>query len=358
MTDEKRPVLLALAISGKKLAKMGLWKFFDVCAERGGVKLLVPSPEGVRTLHHAKETEFGGKENELVFPLAPAFAGLIVQADVVLSKVTNALVSRDEALINDVRNFCSNIERHPSCTHLDELAGQEATLDRDAIGQHLFAMEAGLNRGLAGAFRIHNPRHKTFERAAGPEEMFDTDGLDFPVVCKTRQAGGDASAHKMGIAFNEAGLHDFDVPFIAQEFANHDNAIYKVFVIGSFVHTVRRPSLPNLPLGMSKTILFDSQFPLEPQLKAHFAQTERVAGADPVDPPEDFVHEVARALGQEFGLSLFGFDIIRNSRTGNYGIIDLNYFPGYIGVPDFEQRLYDHVLAAGRAARRNKSSSE
>lgn len=35
---------------------------------------------------------------------------------------------------------------------------------------------------------------------------------------------------------------------------------------------------------------------------------------------------------KETKIALFGFDIIIDDHTGNYGIIDLNYMPSYAGV--------------------------
>jgi hypothetical protein len=68
------------------------------------------------------------------------------------------------------------------------------------------------------------------------------------VVCKTLEAGGSSAAHKIGIIFHESALHNdgFEPPFFLQEFFNHNNAIYKVFVIGDFHHVVKRPSVPNV----------------------------------------------------------------------------------------------------------------
>lgn len=48
------------------------------------------------------------------------------------------------------------------------------------------------------------------------------------------------------IEFGE-GLHDFDPPFVVQEFLNHNNTIFKVFVIGDQYQVVKRKSIPNLP---------------------------------------------------------------------------------------------------------------
>jgi inositol-1,3,4-trisphosphate 5/6-kinase / inositol-tetrakisphosphate 1-kinase len=330
--------VLALAISGDKVAKMGLWTFFDVCAREGGVRFLLPATnpgDSPRVVQRISREEFEGREKDIVFPQRPG-SGIVGRCDVVLSKLTNALVSSTPSVREDARAFAAEIESASSVCHLDILAGQEATLDRETLGTHLVAMDADFSKTHSN---LHNPRHVTFDSPVGPGEKYDIGDLEFPVICKTRQAGGAASAHKMGIAFSEEGMHDFEPPFIAQEYFNHDNAVFKVFVLGDFVHTVTRPSVPNLPESVKQTLFFDSQHPLEDQIRP-FLGDEVVQNSTPVEPSQDLVRDIVTALSKEFSLSLFGFDLIRSTKTGKFGIIDLNYFPGYIGVPEFEERLY------------------
>lgn len=50
----------------------------------------------------------------------------------------------------------------------------------------------------------------------------------------------------MGVVFNEAGLHDFEPPFVAQEFYNHNATIFKIFVLGDSIDCIRRKSVPNV----------------------------------------------------------------------------------------------------------------
>jgi hypothetical protein len=46
------------------------------------------------------------------------------------------------------------------------------------------------------------------------------------------------------------------------------------------------------------------------------------------DPPLDTVKHVAGALSATLGLSLLGFDMVTNTKTGQHAVIDVNYFPG------------------------------
>jgi inositol 1,3,4-trisphosphate 5/6-kinase len=54
-------------------------------------------------------------------------------------------------------------------------------------------------------------------------------------------------------------------------------------------------------------------------------------------------------IGQRaFGLELFGVEIAEETRS--LSVIDVNYFPGYRGVPDAAQHLVGYLLTAMRAA--------
>ena len=62
-------------------------------------------------------------------------------------------------------------------------------------------------------------------------------------------------------------------------------------------------------------------------------------------PPLGFVEEIARAMREETGLNLFNFDVIRDAKNGNrYFVIDINYFPGYAKMPNYESVLTDFFL--------------
>lgn len=61
-------------------------------------------------------------------------------------------------------------------------------------------------------------------------------------------------------------------------------------------------------------------------------------------------HEaIARRCARAFGLSLYGLDLVE--QDGEASVVDVNYFPGYRGVPDAARRIADLVwrTARGRA---------
>ncbi len=59
------------------------------------------------------------------------------------------------------------------------------------------------------------------------------------------------------------------------------------------------------------------------------------------------VNKIAQIVQNLFELNLVGIDIIIDRHTGDYAVIDVNYFPGYEGITDFSKELFDlcqHLL--------------
>lgn len=59
-------------------------------------------------------------------------------------------------------------------------------------------------------------------------------------------------------------------------------------------------------------------------------------------PPMSLITEIATGLRKETKLHLFNFDLIRDTKVGNkYLVIDINYFPGYAKMPNYESVVAD-----------------
>lgn len=59
------------------------------------------------------------------------------------------------------------------------------------------------------------------------------------------------------------------------------------------------------------------------------------------------VNKIAKTVQNLFDLHLVGIDIIIDKNTGDYAVIDVNYFPGYEGITDFSKQLFhlcQHLL--------------
>lgn len=132
--------------------------------------------------------------------------------------------------------------------------------------------------------------------------------------------------HGAGIAVAETpsalpGTDAYPELVFAQDYLARARVDLKVFGIGEAVFGVRKP----------------------------FAADSFLRAGEPV-PLAPEVVDLARRCGQAFGLELYGLDIAEDADGPR--VIDVNYFPGYRGVPDAARRLADYIgqVGGGRAA--------
>ncbi|KAF6151714.1 hypothetical protein GIB67_001997 [Kingdonia uniflora] len=183
-----------------------------------------------------------------------------------------------------------------------------------------------------------------------PEELLGVDpmqGLKFPVIAKPLVADGSAKSHKMSLIFNRDGLKKLKPPAVLQEFVNHGGVIFKVYVVGDHVTCVKRKSLPDVSEEKLRTLGGSLSFSQISNLPTHErAEDVETTHLDQMEmPPLSFITDIARGLGKAMRLHLFNFDVIRDVKVGShYLVIDINYFPGYAKMPDYEAVLTDFFL--------------
>ncbi|TYJ47023.1 hypothetical protein E1A91_A02G159700v1 [Gossypium mustelinum] len=130
---------------------------------------------------------------------------------------------------------------------------------------------------------------------------------------------------------------------ITEEFVNHGGVVFKVYVAGKYFRCVKRKSLPDI--SEEKLVNLKGSLP--------FSQVSNLAAAGGGEgckfektemPPESLVKELVEGLKEELRLNLFNFDVIRDGKNKeNYLVIDINYFPGYAKMPDFESVITDFL---------------
>jgi ribosomal protein S6--L-glutamate ligase len=123
-----------------------------------------------------------------------------------------------------------------------------------------------------------------------------------------RDAAGLASAAASG-----------SYPMIVQEYIPGPGEDLKVYVVGEQVFAVSKP----------------------------FSESSFAVAGRPV-PVEPEVRDAALRTGAALGLGLYGLDVIE-SPDGPF-VVDVNYFPGYKGVPDAAPMIADYVDAYARGA--------
>lgn len=241
--------------------------------------------------------------------------------------------------------------------------------------------------------------------------------LTFPLIVKPLTAAGTVESHRMMVVMARSGLKRVQFPCLLQEYANHDEILYKVYVLGDIVKVFPRPSFPNLPVGES---LVDSEYKGHRHLEACFefdsqgiypkpgdfsVSEKRVKGCSlptllaescfdiSTDKHQfgfwlsqnsfngrrgkdestvykltaDEIQPIAETLRRAFGLELFGFDVLVTCLPNNDSIcsteccremfvVDVNYFPSYKEVQNFPS-LLAHYLAK-RAIERHITSDD
>jgi ribosomal protein S6--L-glutamate ligase len=133
-----------------------------------------------------------------------------------------------------------------------------------------------------------------------------------PIVVKPHRGLHGAEVHVVRSPAELAALPAPQGPVIAQDYVAGGGQDLKLYVVGEQVFGVRKA--------------FSS---------GSFSEPGRPCEVPPA------AHDVALRCGQAFGLSLYGLDVIE-SRYGPV-VVDVNYFPGYRGVPDADVVVAEHL---------------
>jgi ribosomal protein S6--L-glutamate ligase len=119
---------------------------------------------------------------------------------------------------------------------------------------------------------------------------------------------------------NEPALNE---PVLVQKYVEGNGEDLKVYVIGKDVFATRKPFHPD-----------------------SFRQPGQLC------PVSTEVRDIALRCGEIFGLGLYGLDIIEGSKGPI--VVDLNYFPGYKGVPNASSLLADYIEKYALGGRSSK----
>ncbi|CAO3587067.1 unnamed protein product [Absidia cylindrospora] len=190
--------------------------------------------------------------------------------------------------------------------------------------------------------------------------------LIFPLMCKRRTACSSTESHQMTIIPSPRYLTDKwadhygdKEPIIVQHFIQHDGVIIKVYVARGQIHVSTRPSFINVTEDTA-IIEFDSQL-LPKQFDDSTASQE--LGSSTQSLPQavlssdathiqaqkealidyDRLQQIADTLHGQLGLTFYGFDVLLESVTNNYYVVDVNYFPGFKNFPQF-QSVFVNIL--------------
>ncbi|XP_061354474.1 inositol-tetrakisphosphate 1-kinase 4-like isoform X2 [Gastrolobium bilobum] len=170
-------------------------------------------------------------------------------------------------------------------------------------------------------------------------------GMKLPLVAKPLIVDGSAKSHELFLAYDEFSLSELEPPLVLQEFVNHGGLVFKIYIVGETIKVVRRFSLPNISKHELSKV--DGLFRF-PRVSCAAASADD-ADLDPniaEHPPRPLLERLARELRRRLGLRLFNIDMIREHGTKDvFYVIDINYFPGYGKMPDYEHVFIDFLLS-------------
>jgi inositol-1,3,4-trisphosphate 5/6-kinase/inositol-tetrakisphosphate 1-kinase len=193
--------------------------------------------------------------------------------------------------------------------------------------------------------KVGVPRQLVIKRdASSIPDAVTKSGLMLPLVAKPLVADGSAKSHELSLAFDQNSLKKLEPPLVLQEYVNHGGVLFKVYIVGEAIKVVRRFSLDVSKRELSK--------------KAGVYRVPRVscaaASADDANldpgvgelPPRPLLERLAKELRRRLGLRLFNLDIIReHGSRDHFYVIDINYFPGYGKMPEYEHIFTDFLLS-------------
>lgn len=234
------------------------------------------------------------------------------------------------------------LEAHKEILVIDPLACQKAVVDRSNIS----AISEKLEIVLGGVVPLRHPRFAIVDGSDKEvqmtteyiTELMRINDVHLPVICKPVQACGTVESHLMGIVHHVEDILSFPPPFLIQEFYNHDGVIFKVFTVGRTTRMVKRQSIRNMPVDHHDgtrlaPLMFDSQ------------QMSKIM-VDPADmdtvpyPDQKDIDLISQGITDNFGMHIVGYDVITNNVTKKHSIVDVNFFPGFVGVHD----IFDQIL--------------
>eukprot|EP00850_Spirogloea_muscicola_P013938 SM000097S24791 [mRNA] locus=s97:273517:275747:- [translate_table: standard] len=205
------------------------------------------------------------------------------------------------------------------------------------------------------------PRQLTVPEGTDPNNipgLIADAGLRLPLVAKPLKADSTSKSHNMCFVLKTSALSRLTPPLVAQEFVNHGGLLFKLYVIGEKLMVFKRQSLPDIPLeycadntGSANGGHEEPPLGQEPEqagghedgimefnkISNQHLEEEELDNLRVVDPPPDFMNELGRQLKGLLGLQMFNVDVLRENGNGDkYYIVDINYFPGYERLPEYE----------------------
>ncbi|KAJ4914221.1 Inositol-tetrakisphosphate 1-kinase 2 [Raphanus sativus] len=241
-------------------------------------------------------------------------------------------------------------QTHPEVTVLDPPNAIQRIYNRQSMLQGMAELKLS---DCSGSMLVPKQMVVLKDSASSADKVVEA-GLKYPLVAKPLWIDGTAKSHQLFLAYDRHSLAELDPPLVLQEFVNHGGVMFKVFVVGDIIKVVRRFSLPNISNCDKAKVDGAFQFP---RVSSSAASADN-ADLDPSVaelPPKSFLEALVKELRTLLGLRLFNIDMIREHGSENvFYVIDVNYFPGYGKMPDYEQVFVDFFCNLAQARHKKR----
>jgi inositol-1,3,4-trisphosphate 5/6-kinase/inositol-tetrakisphosphate 1-kinase len=288
--------------------------------------------------------------------------------DLLLHKLTEDILScsldeqNNPAALQRVRAL-KNYQRevNPGCCLVDDPSNVQTLMSRSDIARTLQSCLWKVRS--ASGIPVRAPKFVVTDGTESEEvlkQRLAAEALSTPLMVKPLVAAGTKESHLMTIVLKLSALSELPPRSIIQEYVNHNATLFKVYVLGEHVFVYQRPSLPNLPphqqlsTAAVDALKFDSQRPypniadfcieewVEDSTTTAIDEDSVASSSDYTPVTSDEIRPVVECLRQNFGLELFGFDILLTPQK-EYLVVDVNYFPSYKEVPNFPSLLAHYL---------------
>ena len=243
------------------------------------------------------------------------------QFDLIVHKATDLMFPKDKQDERAFENLKQYLESHPQTLMIDPFESLYLTKNREAFIQSF------------KKFKL-----KKFNIKVRTPKVYTPENTEFPCFIKAVEASEIKGAHSMGIVLTPEGLQQaqkyFSNQVIIQEYVPHKSGVYKVYCVGRKSKYCVRPSCC-LDRVQKDFVLFESSVPWAEELL--------------LEPQEGVIdlqilENISAAITEATGLSIFGYDIVVSERSGDYVVIDLNYFPKLKPFENLAQEMNQHIL--------------
>ena len=223
--------------------------------------------------------------------------------DLIIHKMTEELEqdgSKNEKLLA-IEQY---LQTHPNTILIDPLDAVKSVTSRQRCCYNLQHIIMNFNI-LHINYKLTQPKYFIINNISELESnhfltLMKHESVSFPVICKPVTACGSPDAHSMVVIVRLADLALAKPPCIVQQYHDHDEVLYKVYVLGEDVTVFQRPSLPNLSALSGpaiRSLAFDSRHAY-PSLQDFRAEIRAVPAPSLTPPAMDSDDERVASLLQ------------------------------------------------------------